>query len=349
MKLGIIGLPLSGKSTIFEALTCVRGGDPSQKASRRSDQRIGMVRVMDERVGFLSEMYQPKKTIYAQVEYLLPSQIISGGPSTSENAIWNQVRVCDALIHVIGNFKGDTGIKPTPEKDFQSLDEEMILNDLVVVEKRIERIELDRKRGQGKNNEEYSLLQSCRELLEDGGSIHSNPDIASAPVLKGFTFLSAKPRLVIINNDDEDQALPEFQSIPEKNEMLVVRGRLEMEIAAMSPEERKDFLSEYNIEKSALDRIIKESYAILNLISFFTVGEDEVKAWTIKKDLSALNAAGAIHSDIEKGFIRAETLSFDNLKKYGSFREAKKAGRVRLEGKEYSVQDGDIINFRFNV
>jgi hypothetical protein len=310
---------------------------------------MGTVRVMDERIDFLSTMYKPKKTTYAQVEYLLPSDIASGGSSKSENVVWNQVRICDALIHVVRNFKDFSGTTPTPEKDFWRLEEEMILSDLVVAEKRLERIELDRKRGRKESEEEYPLVERCKKLLDDGTPLRTDPELASAPLLKGFTFLSAKPQLMIINNDDDDEVAPELKTITDNVEMLVARGRLEMDIASMSREEAEEFFSEYNIKEFALDRVIKKSYDILNLMSFFTVGEDEVKAWTIGRGTPALEAAGAIHTDIQKGFIRAEVLSYNDLQEYGSFKEAKKAGHTRLEGKEYIVADGDIINFRFNV
>jgi GTP-binding protein YchF len=348
MKLGIIGLAQSGRSTIFSALTGARGEERVQKPSR-VDQRIGTVRVADERVDFLTGIYRPKKTTYSQVEYLLPSEVVSGARSSSESAIWNQVRVCDALIHVVRNFRPPGGIEPTPEDDFWRLEEEMIFDDLVVTEKRIERIELDSKRGKKPGDAEHSLIESCKELLENNQPIRTKSDLASAQALRGFTFLSAKPQLVIINNEDEDEALPDWKSRPEDIEIMVVRGRLEMEIASMSSEEAEEFLVEYNITKTALDRVIRCSHDLLNLISFFTVLNDEVRAWTLQKGTPSLEAAGAVHTDIQRGFIRAEVLSFEHLKAYGSFQEAKKAGHVHLEGKEYTVRDGDIINFRFNI
>jgi len=339
MKLGIIGLPGSGRATIFAALSGARG-EKSKK-----DQRISTVKVMDERVDFLSGMFKPKKTTYARVEYLLPSDTAIG----SESVTWNQARVCDALIHVVRNFPDAAGTDPESEKDFWRLEEEMILNDLMVAEKRIERIDLDLKRGKKSDEEEYSLLKSCVEILERGRPLRMSPELATVPLLKGFTFLSSKPQLVIINNDDDDESLPEWNATPENIEICVVRGRIEMEISLMSEEEAKEFLVEYHIEKSALDRVISRSYKILSLISFFTVVEDEVKAWTIGQGTPALEAAGEVHSDMQKGFIRAEVLSYNDLQKYGSFKDAKGVGRVRLEGKEYTVQDGDIINFRFNI
>ncbi|MBN1850121.1 MAG: redox-regulated ATPase YchF [Deltaproteobacteria bacterium] len=347
MKLGIIGLPGSGRSTVFAALTGARG-EESDKGQRK-DQRIGTVRVMDDRVDFLSRMYQPKKTTYAQVEYLLPSEGLVGSSSQTEGALWNQVRICDALIRVLRHFRSIGGTEPTPEADFWALEEEMTLNDLMVVEKRLERIELDKKRGKGPENDEESLLLACRTLLENNQPIRLDSELSTSPVLKGFTLLSAKPQLVIINNEDDDESMLEWQQKPEGLEIMVVRGRLEMDIAAMAPEEAREFFAEYNINDAALDRVIQSSYKILNQISFFTVGEDEVKAWTIHQGTPALEAAGEIHTDIQKGFIRAEVLAYDDLQKCGSFKDAKKAGLVRLEGKEYMVRDGDIIHFRFNI
>lgn len=340
MKLAIIGLPDSGRATIFAALSGARG-EASQK-----DQRMSTIKVMDERIDFLGRMYNPKKTTYAQVEYLLPSETQGGG---SENAIWNQARICDALIHVVRNFTDAMGTPPDLKGDFRRLEDEMILNDLMVVDKRLERMELDSRRGKKPDEHEHALLKTCKELLENGRPLRVSNEIATAPLLRGFTFLSSKPQLVIVNNDDDNESLPGMDIGPGNIELSMARGRLEMDIASMTPEEAKDFLAEYHIEKSALDRVIQSSYSILNLMSFFTVGEDEVKAWTIKRGTHALDAAGEIHTDIQKGFIRAEVLSYADLLQYGSHKEAKKVGRVRLEGKEYIVEDGDIINFRFNV
>jgi len=347
MKLGFIGLPQAGKSTVFAALTGARG-EKSESGVARSDAALAAITVHDERVDFLRELYQPKKTTYAKIEYLLPSRIPASAPSGSDAGIWNQVRICDAFLHVVRNFKGSSGASPSPEKDFWELEEEMILNDLSSVEKRIERIELDRRKGK-QEGEEYGLLRSCLELLEKGLPLRDESGITSEPTLKGFTFISAKPMLVIVNNDDEDEALPPWTRLPEGVEMMVVRGRLEEEIASMSTEEAEEFLEAYHIQESALDRVIERSYALLNLISFFTVISDEVRAWSIGAGTPALEAAGTVHTDMKKGFIRAEVLSFEDLKSLGSFQEAKKAGKVRLEGKEYVVRDGDIINFRFNV
>jgi GTP-binding protein YchF len=348
MKLGIIGLPQSGKSTIFAALTGARG-EGQGVGSSRTETRLSTVTVVDERLGFLSELYQPKKTTYAKMEYLLPGKI--GGPSAAEleGKIWNEVRVCDALIQVVRNFKTPGGPAPSPEEDFRKLQEEMIVNDLVVAEKRIERIELDGKRGKKPEGDEYGLVKSCRECLESGQPIRKFPELASKPGLRGFTFLSAKPILVIINNEDEDEESPQWEKEPQDVDILLVRGRLEMDIASMPSEEAEEFLEAYNIHESALDRVIACSYQLLNRIFFFTVISDEVRAWSVASGTPGLEAAGTVHSDMKRGFIRAEVVSFNDLKACGDFQKAKKAGVVRLEGKNYEVKDGDIINFRFNV
>jgi ribosome-binding ATPase YchF (GTP1/OBG family) len=233
------------------------------------------------------------------------------------------------------------------------LDQEMILSDLVVAEKRAERLELDRKRGKNIEHEEIPLLKECIAHLENEIPLRRFPELAYAPRLKGYGFVSAKPVLTLFNNEDDDEKLPDIpdslKSRFESEQYMTIRGKLEHEIARMSDEEVSDFLHEFNIAESAADRVIKKSYELLNLITFFTVGEDEVRAWSIKKGTPASDAAGTIHSDMKKGFIRAEVISFEDLIKAGNYQEAKKRGMIRLEGKTYEVQDGDIITVRFNV
>ncbi|MEA3436205.1 MAG: DUF933 domain-containing protein, partial [Thermodesulfobacteriota bacterium] len=294
-------------------------------------------------------MYKPKKTIYAQVEYFLPGMVHQGKEKSSNENIWTQVRDCDALIHVVRNFGGYGFDNPSPYEDFVKLDQELIIADLVVIEKRLERLELDKKRGKDVNLEELSLLNECLKTLETETPLRKYPDLASAHLLKGYAFVSGKPMLVLFNNEDDDDKLPEAKEVQSKEDCMVIRGKLEQELAQMSEEEAFEFLAEFNITESAMDRVIKRSYELLSLISFFTVGEDEVRAWTIKKETKAIDAAEVIHTDIKKGFIRAEVLSYENLMAAGTFQEAKKKGTVKLEGKTYEVVDGDIINFRFNV
>ncbi|UCD79875.1 MAG: redox-regulated ATPase YchF [Desulfobacterales bacterium] len=344
MKLGIIGLPQSGKFTIFEALT-----KNISETAHKGEDRIGTIRVPDSRLDTLSEMYAPQKTIYAQVEYYLPASARAKKEQTGEQSIWMAARDCDALIQVIRNHSGAGFEEKSPDKDFLHLQQELILADLVAVEKRLERIELDHKRGKKMDPEEHALLIDCRQTLENEIPLRRIADLASAPKLRGFALLSAKPLLVLFNNDEDDDRLPDVGDLIETENCLVVKGKLEQELAQMPAEEAAEFLNEFNIGESAMDRVIRRSYDLLGLISFFTVGKDEIRAWTIKRNTPAVEAAGAVHSDMEKGFIRAEVLAYDDLMEAGSYAEARKKGTVRLEGKTYEVKDGDIINFRFNV
>ena len=344
MKLGIIGLPQSGKSTVFEALT-----KSASDMAHKGENRISPIRVPDDRIDILRGIYHPQKTIYAQVEYFLPATGGAKADQAKEPGIWTAVRECDALIHVIRNHTAAGFEKMTPLEDFRNLEQELILADLLVVEKRLERIELDQKRGKKADSRESALLTECRKSLDDETPLRRDAELASARELRGFTLLSAKPMLVLFNNDEENDGMPEVDSPTNLENCLVIRGKLEQELAQMSAEEAADFLKEFNIGESAMNRVIRESYNILGLISFFTVGDDEVRAWTIKKGTPAVDAAEVIHSDMKKGFIRAEVLAYDDLMEAGTYANARKKGTVRLEGKTYEVKDGDIINFRFNV
>lgn len=342
MKAGIIGLAGSGKTTVFQALT-----NSDLGSEHKQETLIGTVHVPDDRLNRLSSMYNPKKTTPAQVEYFLPAG--QGQSQEGLQARLNQVRVCDALIQVVRNFTGFGLDKPDPERDFLSLEQELVLADLVVVEKRLERLIKDDQRGKKADPEEITLLEESKSHLEDGKPLRKFPHLANEPKFKGYTFLSAKPMLILFNNDDEDEAEPPISEALREENVQVIRGRLEQELAQMTDEEAADFLSEYGIAESAKDRVIKSSYELLGLISFFTVGEDEVKAWTIRTGTPALEAADVIHSDIKKGFIRAEVVTYDDLMMTGAYNEARKQGLVRLEGKTYPVIDGDVIHFRFNV
>lgn len=344
MKLGIIGLTGAGKSTVFEALT-----RNIQDTARKKESRIGTVQVPAGRVDILSGMYKPKKTIYAQVEYFLPGLLEREQKSPKDQDQWIKVRDCDALIHVVRNYAGYGLDKPDPYNDIMTLDQELIIADLIVVEKRLERLRLDKQRGKNVDTEELALLEKCLLMLENETPLRRDAVLAGSHPLKGYAFLSAKPVLILFNNDDENDLLPENDGNDLKDTGLVIRGKLEQELVQMSEEEAAEFLAEFNISVSAMNRVIKESYRLLGLISFFTVGEDEVRAWTIKCETAAVDAAEVIHSDIKKGFIRAEVLAYDDLMDAGTYQEAKKKGTVRLEGKTYPVKDGDIINFRFNV
>ena len=350
MKLGIIGLSQSGKFTIYNALTGARGPSSSER-TKKGDQLIGTVNVADERVDKLKEIYKPDKTVYSQIEYILPGTIADSdhGKRGRENAMLTSVRTCDGLIHVVRNFQLFGGPPPTPEEDFLKLESEVILSDLMVAEKRIERIQSDGKKGREISEDELTLLQRCRDILSMDYPLRNNPEIAASPLLKGFTFLSAKPQMVIANNSDDDEELPKMVRIPDDIEVMVVRGKLEMEIAEMEQEEAEEFVSAFHVDRSLLDRIIKRCLATCNLISFFTVEGNEVRSWTIPDGTTAIDAAESIHTDMKKGFIRAEVLAYEQLMRDGSVADAKKEGHLRLEGKTYRVQDGDIIKLRFSI
>jgi len=336
MKLGIIGLPLSGRSTTFEALTR-QGGETVS----RGEDRLAVVRVPDERVDRLSRIYEPQKTIYAQVDYFLAGQ----GSQKKEANPWLAVKDCDALIHVVRNHGPDRN----PAADFRAVEQELMLSDLVQVEKRLERIEMDQRRGKKASPEELHLLADSRKLLENEAPLRHKLELADAKALRGFALLTAKPMLVLFNNEDGDPALPEIGDIAAQEKCLVLRGKLEQELSRMSEADAEEFLREYQIGTSAMGRMIRLSYEVMGLISFFTVGEDEVRAWTIRRGTPAVEAAGTVHSDMQKGFIRAEVIAYEDLMAAGSTAEARRRGRFRLEGKTYEVKDGDIINFRFNV
>ena len=344
MKLGIIGLPQSGKATVFEALTKNISG-----MAQKGEDRISTILVPDSRIDILSQMYQPRKTTYARVEYFLPGTGAGKKDHQTEQSTWTAARDCDALIHVIRNHSAMGLEQQQPLEDYTRMEQELILADLVVVEKRLERLELDHRRGKKMDPQEYSLLEECRKTLENEIPLRRIEALAFAPVLRGFAFLSAKPMLVLFNNDDEDDRLPDVDRITAEEDCLIIRGKLEQELAQMSAEDADDFLKEFNISESAMDKVIRKSYSLLGLISFFTVGSDEVRAWSIKGETEAVDAAEAVHSDMKKGFIRAEVLAYDDLIEAGSYAAARKKGTVRLEGKNYVVKDGDIINFRFNV
>lgn len=343
MKIGILGLAQSGKSTLFEALT-----QSPHQPEKKVENRLATIRVPEPRIDVLSAMYNPKKTIYAQIEYFLPGRTAQADRPKDQSP-WTAVRDCDALIHIVRNFDLPGYDAPAPAEDFRKMDQELIFADLVIADKRLERIEKDRGRPTKASPEEEALMIRVKEILENEEPLRHYPEIAADPLLKGYAFLSGRPMMVVFNNGDEDDALPAAGELLERERCLAIRAKLEHEIAQMEDEDAQAFLAEYGIDEPATHRVIRESYDLLGLHSFFTVGPDEVRAWTIRKNTVAVDAADVIHSDIKKGFIRAETIAYQDLLDAKSHAEARKRGTVRLEGKTYVVQDGDIIDFRFNV
>jgi len=346
MKLGIVGLGRSGKTTIFNALTRREG--ESVPAGGHMVPVLGVVSVPDPRVEWLDGIYHGKKKVHAQVTYM----DLQGMPGVVESKhqymslLLTHMRPVDAFLMIVRNFDDDALGPPDVARDFRELEEEFIIADLATVEKRLEKLALEEKKGR-KVGGEKELLDACAKALNEEKPLRTEPDLTNAPELRGFTFLSAKPLLVVINNADDDDKLPAVSF--DHAETMVVRGKLEMEMAQLSEEEAEIFRSDFGITESALDRVIQRSFALLHLITFLTVGDDEVKAWTIPDGMPAQEAAGVIHSDIQRGFIRAEVVAYDDLYRTGDYAAARKQGLVRLEGKTYPVKDGDIINFRFNV
>lgn len=346
MKLGIVGMGRSGKTTIFNALT-QRSGE-SVPSGGQAVPVLGVVPVPDPRVEWLDELYHGKKKVHAQVTYM-DLQGMSGVVENKQqymSLLLNHMRQVDAFLMVIRNFTDPALGAADVARDFRELEDEFIIADLATVEKRLEKLSLEEKKGR-KAGPEKELLDLCAKILNEEKPLRAEPDLITAPELRGFTFLSAKPLLVIINNTDEDNTLPEASL--ECAEAMVVRGKLEMEMAQLSESEAAAFREDFGIPESALDRVVQHSYSLLRLITFLTVGDDEVKAWTIPAGMPAQEAAGVIHSDIQRGFIRAEVVAYEDLRRAGDYATARKQGSVRLEGKTYPVQDGDVINFRFNV
>ncbi len=346
LKIGVVGLPLSGKSTVFSAITGSLGVATQGKG--RLEPNLATVKVPDPRVEELSKIYSPQKTTHAQVQYvdLAEGATAHGGSKEKElDYLIHHLNEVNALVHVVRNFHR-AGEPPTPQSDFEAFEEELILADLMMVEKRIDRLGREITKGKKGDPAELELLKQAKEVLESQRALRGC-EFIHEPQLKGYGFLSAKPCIVVLNSDESSE-LPKTE-LPPGLPVVEVHAKLEVEILELPPEEAQGFREEMGIVEPATHRLIRESYSLLDLISFFTVGEDEVRAWTIRRGTTAQKAAGVIHSDIEKGFIRAEVLSYEDHLRYGTFKAAQKAGKVRLEGKDYLVQDGDIMSFRFNV
>lgn len=355
MQVGITGYRGSGKTTVFNCLTgqaAATGYGAGREANR------GNIRVPDERIDRLVAVFNPKKTAYADIAFVdMP------GPPEGEDGIDKQgaaeLRRMDALVHVVRGFGEESGMPPRgggvdPARDVTDYDTELALLDVVVLEGRLERL-----KKEGKKTREEDILQSVVDGM-DGGEKPARLlglDEATLNALSGFQLLSLKPQLALLALADdiapgEAKALEDAvrAAATERGiDVMALRPGIEAEIADLPAEDQQSFLDDLGLTETARPRFIRTCYAMLDLISFFTVGEDEVKAWTIHKGTPAVRAAGKIHSDLERGFIRAETVAYDDFIAVGKLSKARDAGKLRLEGKEYVVQDGDIINIRFNV
>ncbi len=351
MQLGIIGLPGCGKTTVFNALTS-SSAEIADFSTAIRGPNLAVVKVPEPRLNLLAQLYNPKKVTEATVAYVDVGGLTGATEKGQElgESFLNNIRPADALVHVVRNFPHPMHGPPDPSGDIAKVETELILADLLVVEKRLERIAAERKRGKKENPEEVRLLQECQEILETSHPLRARPEISDFPVLRGFSFLSAKPLLILVNQPEENvPPLPGEVTDRAVAPYLEIVGKLEMELAQLSPDDSIEFMEEMGLETLARDQVIKASYQLLGLISFFTTNEQEARAWTIKHGTPALKAAGVVHSDMERGFIRAEVVHYNDLEDAGSYAAAQKKGLVRLEGKDYVVQDGDVIFFRFKV
>jgi GTP-binding protein YchF len=355
MRLGIIGLPQSGKTTIFNALT--RGHQPVTTSGGRFDVHTAVVDVPDARVDQLSRLFKPEKTIYAKVTYADIAGLDGSAGGGISGPLLNQLAQMDGYLHVVRCFDDPNAPHPAgsvdPRRDIAAMDAELLLNDLIAVERKRDRLEEERKKGGGREKalieREMVLFERLNEVLSQEIPLR-DVDLTEEEekTLSGYGFLTRKPVLLVLNLG-EGQAAPELDYPHRRSAAVALQGKLEMEIAQLPEEEALVFLEEYGIAEPSLNRVINRSYDLLGLISFFTVGPDEVRAWTIPQGASALQAAGAIHTDLQKGFIRAEVIAWDELVALGGLAEAKAKGRLRLEGKEYLLKDGEIMHVRFNV
>jgi GTP-binding protein YchF len=358
LRAALIGLPSSGKTTLFQLMTSIH-----EAPRGKGDVNIGISKVPDERLDTLTAMYNPKKRVPATVEFTDIVAPARGGAQALVDVAG--YKNADALVHVIRAFRDPSVAHPSgsidPGRDAQTMEDELILADLGVAERRLERIEKDLKRGKSAELEkERDLVQRCKDALEHGTPLRAlqlaGDDLKR---LRGFQFLSAKPLLLVINLDENDVAgvgadvtraaeqagLTSFLAHASTGAVALCT-KIELEISQLGKDDAKAFLADLGLTESGLDRVIRTSYELLGYISFFTVGEDECRAWSISRGTPAQLAAGEIHSDIQRGFIRAEVVAYDALIARGSMQVCREHGEVRLEGKEYIVQDGDIINFR---
>ncbi len=343
MKIGIAGLPKSGKTTLMRLLTQARGDAPL----KASTQAVGVMEIPDPRVDWLSQLYQPKRTIYARME------VEDIQPHKGQELL-NAGKNLDALIVVVGAFmEVDSASALSVVADLET---EFFVADLASVEGRLERLRSNKAKPV--SQAELPFLEKCREALDNDVPLRKVEfEMHEKDFLVNFAFFTAKPVIVAVNVSETSLESKDYagrQDLEVKASQMdypvvVFSGEVEPEIAALPEADRLAFLKEYGLDETGVSRIAKASYWCLGLISFFTVGDDEVRAWTVIRGTNAKGAAGKIHTDLEKGFIRAEVAAYDDLREHGSMKACKEKGLVRLEGKEYVVEDGDILNIRFNV
>lgn len=355
MQIGIIGMPSVGKTTVLELLT----GTRSIPGSGHGRSAVTMAQVPDRRIDHLSRLYKPKKTSYAQLEVIEVPGLTPGGGKTA-GMFLEGARKADALLHVVRVYEGEQGLYPydeiNPLREIEDIRYELLLADLELVDKRIERINSGKKKAP--QEAEEKLLERLRSALEDERGLSSlNLGDEEMAMLSSYQFLTVKPMLICLNLAEAWLKQKNYPGQTEVKALAAARGMtlitisasIEKDILELAEDDREMFMAELELEETGLVRIIRGLYGMLGLISFFTVGEDEVKAWTIKAGLDARSGAGKIHSDIERGFIRAEVVAYDDFVQCGGMAGAKEKGLFRLEGKTYVIKDGDIVHYRFNI
>jgi GTP-binding protein YchF len=360
MKIAIIGLANSGKTTVFNALT--RGtAETTAYASGQFEPNIMTVKVPDARLAVLADMFEPKKVTPADVQYVDVGGLSSGARQSGglPPALLNYISGADALLHVVRAFADETVAHPEgtvdPARDLASVDLELIFSDMAIIERRLVKLNADIGKMASKDRDlriaERDLLVRLQSELESEIPIRdSRLSEEEERLLRGYQFLSAKPLLLVLNiGEDRITNPPSFAYPHQRSDVVAICGKVEAELAQLDDADAGIFMEDLGIAEAARDRVIAASYELLGLLSFLTTGPDEVRAWTIRRNTPAVEAAGAIHSDIQRGFIRAEIVAYDDLIKAGGMNEAKRAGVVRLEGKQYIVKDGDICHFLFNV
>ncbi len=352
MKLGIIGLPQSGKTTIFNALT--RGNAPTTASAGRIEVHQAVVDVPDPRVDTLSSMFNPKKTIYAKVTYADIAGLETGSAKSGlSGQLLNQLNQMDGLILVVRCFENDSVMHPSgsvnPLRDVDTMLTELLLNDLIAVERKLERLTDERKKGgtdKTLNARQTELFEKLHQTLSDNKPLRDVEfNHEEQKELSSFGMLTRKPILTVFNLGEGQQAPDAKLDHPS----VALMGKLEMEIAQLSPQDASVFMEEYGIKELSLNRMINLSYDLLQVQTFFTVGEDEVRAWETHRGATAQESAGEIHTDLARGFVRAEVVAYEDLISLGSMNEAKAKGKFRLEGKEYPVKDGDIMHVRSSL
>lgn len=363
MKLGIIGLPNVGKSTLFNAITKA-GAEAANYPFCTIEPNVGVVTVPDERLKVLHEMYNSKKTIYTTIEFYDIAGLVKGASKGEGlgNKFLGHIREVAAIVHVVRCFDDPNVVhvdgKINPVSDIETINTELILSDMEVIERRIQKTTKNLK-GDRSLQKELDLLKHIADFLGEGNSARAMDfDDDEAAFVKSLDLLSYKPVIYAANVSEEDAASEDNEYIrqvrdfadSEGSDVIVVCAKIESEMAELEDDEKALFLEEMGISESGLDKLVKSSYRLLDLISFLTAGEPEVRAWTIKRGTKAPGAAGKIHTDFEKGFIRAETIAYDKLIECGgNLATAKEKGLVRSEGKDYVVRDGDVMHFLFNV